>query len=135
MSFDELLASADVLSLHAPLSKASAGVFDEAAFDACREGVVFVNCARGKLVDHHALRAAIHSGKVSNAGLDVTDPEPLGSVHPLLQRDDVIVAPHVASATVEGRRRMLEMAAANVVVALQDERPPNLFNKEAWPED
>ena len=132
VSFDELLAEADVLSLHAPLSSASAGVFDEGAFDACRDGVVFVNCARGGLVDLQALRGAIHSGKVSNAALDVTDPEPLDAEHPLLQRDDVIVTPHIASATIEGRRRMLDMAAANVVVALQDERPPNLFNKEAW---
>lgn len=132
VSFDELLSNSDVLSLHAPLSSASAGVFDEAAFAACRDGLVFVNCARGGLVDHHALRGAIHSGKVSNAALDVTDPEPLDAEHPLLQRDDVIVTPHIASATIEGRRRMLDMAAANVVVALQDERPPNLFNKEAW---
>lgn len=130
VEFEELLQRSDAISLHAPLTPDTAGLFDSAVFDRCKHGVVFVNCARGGLVDHDALREALHSGQVSSAGLDVTDPEPLDAEHPLLQRDDVIVTPHIASSTVAGRERMLTQALEQVLIALDGTMPPHLVNSE-----
>jgi len=128
----ELLARSDVVSLHAPLNDETARMFDGGLFSAMRPGAVFVNCARGGLVDHDALLAALESGQVSAAGLDVTEPEPLPPDHPLLHRDDVIVTPHVASGTGAGLRRMYAMAVQQATMALRGERPTHLCNPEVW---
>jgi phosphoglycerate dehydrogenase-like enzyme len=80
-----------------------------------KRGVLIVNCARGALVDQDALLAGLNSGHVWGAGLDVTDPEPLPSEHPLLGHPRVIVTPHIASATVAGRRRLYEHAIRNAL--------------------
>jgi len=128
VDFDQLLARADVLSLHCPLTEESARLFDAETFARCKQGLIFINAARGGLVDHDALLAALGSGQVKAAGLDVTDPEPLPSDHPLLHRLDVIVTPHVASSTVVGRRRMLTMAVEQAMVALRGGTPSHLVN-------
>ena len=125
---EALLARSDVLSLHAPLTPDTAGLFDAAMFDRCRPGVLFVNCARGGLVDHDALVAALESGQVAAAGLDVTDPEPLPADHPLLAMENVIVTPHIASSTVAGRERMLVQALEQVLIGLDGTTPPNTVN-------
>jgi phosphoglycerate dehydrogenase-like enzyme len=130
----ELLARSDVLSLHAPLTDETRHQIDAAAFAQMRPGALLVNCARGGLVDHDALVAALESGRLGGAGLDCTEPEPLPPEHPLLHRDDVIVTPHVASATDAGRLRMLEMAIEQVTMALDGQRPTHLCNPEAWAE-
>ncbi|MDH4277667.1 MAG: hypothetical protein OEW83_06235, partial [Acidimicrobiia bacterium] len=118
VGFDELLAESDVISLHCPLTEESRRLFRAETFARCKPGVIFVNAARGGLVDHDDLLAALDSGQVMAAGLDVTDPEPLSPEHPLLHRLDVIVTPHVASSTVIGRRRMLVMALEQAMLAL-----------------
>jgi D-3-phosphoglycerate dehydrogenase len=128
VGFDELLARSDVLSLHAPLTADTAGLFDASTFAKCRKGVLFVNCARGGLVDHDALLDALRSGQVVGAGLDVTDPEPLPADHPLLTADNVIVTPHVASSTVAGRERMLTQAFEQVLIGLDGITPPHTVN-------
>jgi phosphoglycerate dehydrogenase-like enzyme len=133
VDFDQLLARADVLSLHAPLTDETARIMDRAAFARCRPGVIFLNAARGGLVDHEALIEALDSGRVRSAGLDVTDPEPLDPAHPLLHRDDVVVTPHVASSTEVGRDRMLSMAIEQALQALAGQRPTHLVNTGAWP--
>jgi phosphoglycerate dehydrogenase-like enzyme len=97
-----------------------------------RPGAVFVNTARGGLVDHDALLDALDSGHLFGAGLDVTDPEPLPPDHPLLHRPDVIVTPHVASGTYAGKRRIFRTALDQVVHVLRGERPPHLVNPEVW---
>lgn len=136
VDFDELLSRSDILSLHAPLAADTAQLFNAETFAKCKQGVVFVNASRGGLVDHDALLEALHTGQVSNAGLDVTDPEPLPPDHPLLSRDDVIVTPHTASSTTVGRRRMLDMALEQVSQVLAGQRPTHLVNTElvrpAW---
>jgi phosphoglycerate dehydrogenase-like enzyme len=128
----ELLGRSDVLSLHAPLTDETRHCIDAAALAVMRPGALLVNCARGGLVDHDALIAALESGHLGGAGLDCTEPEPLPPDHPLLHRDEVIVTPHVASATDAGRLRMLEMAIEQVTMALDGQRPTHLCNPEAW---
>ena len=117
--FDHLLATADVVSVHAPALPSTYRMFDAAAFERMKPGAYFVNCARGVLVDHDALLAAIDSGQVAGAGLDVTDPEPLPAGHPLLDRPNVVVTPHIASASVAGRRRLYEHSIDNALAVLE----------------
>jgi D-3-phosphoglycerate dehydrogenase / 2-oxoglutarate reductase len=131
-SLDELLRAADVVSVHVPLSDASRGMFDAERFGAMKRGAVFVNTARGGLVDHDALLAALDSGRLVGAGLDVTHPEPLPVDHPLLGRDDVVVTPHVASATSDGKLRILRAAFEEAMAALHGRRPDHLVNPEVW---
>ena len=92
-----------------------------------------MNTARGGLVDDSALLDALNTGKVRAVGLDVTDPEPLPSGHPLLERDDVLVTPHVASATGEGRKRIFTMAIDQVLTGLSGVKPSHILNPEVWP--
>ncbi|HTH06039.1 MAG TPA: NAD(P)-dependent oxidoreductase, partial [Ilumatobacteraceae bacterium] len=117
--FDQLLETADVVSVHAPALPSTFQMFNAAAFDRMKPGAYFVNCARGVLVDHDALLAAIDSGKLAGAGLDVTDPEPLPAGHPLLDRPNVVVTPHIASASVAGRRRLYEHSIENALAVLE----------------
>lgn len=128
VDFDELLVRSDALSLHAPLTAETAGLFGADVFARCKRGALFVNCARGGLVDHDALVAALGSGQIAAAGLDVTDPEPLAADHPLLGFEQVVVTPHIASSTVAGRERMLTQALEQVLIGLAGTTPPNTVN-------
>jgi phosphoglycerate dehydrogenase-like enzyme len=127
VSFDELLARSDAISVHAPLTDETRGLFGTDAFARVRPGVLFVNSARGPLVDQDALLAALDAGQVGSAALDVTDPEPLPVDHPLLHRDDVIVTPHIASATGAGRLRLYEHAIANALGVLAGLPPATCY--------
>jgi glyoxylate reductase len=120
-SFDELLAQADALVVLVPLGPATRGLFDDAAFAKMKPGALFVNAARGAICDTAALLRALESGRLGGAALDVTDPEPLPADHPLLRREDVVVVPHVGSATVETRTRMALLAADNLIAFLRGE--------------
>jgi phosphoglycerate dehydrogenase-like enzyme len=131
-ALDELLREADVVSVHVPLSDASRGMFDAERFAAMKRGAVFINTARGGLVDQDALLAALDSGRLVGAGLDVTSPEPLLTGHPLLGREDVVVTPHVASATADGKRRILQAAFEQAMAVVQGRRPEHLVNPEVW---
>jgi phosphoglycerate dehydrogenase-like enzyme len=86
-----------------------------------KPGALFVNAARGAICDTAALLRALESGRLGGAALDVTDPEPLPPDHPLLRREDVVVVPHVGSATVETRTRMALLAADNLIAFLRGE--------------
>jgi len=123
----ELLATSDVVSLHAPAVDATRHMIDAAALAAMKPGVFIVNCARGSLVDHDALVDALDGGHVAGVGLDVTEPEPLPAGHPLLSRASVIVTPHVASSTAAGRRRLFEHAVDNAIAVLAG-RPATIVN-------
>lgn len=131
-TLDALLGEADVVSVHVPLSDATRGMFDAGRFAAMKPGAVFVNTARGGLVDQEALLAALDAGHLAGAGLDVTDPEPLAADHPLLGRDDVVVTPHIASATADGKARILEAAFEQAMTFIRGERPAYLVNPEVW---
>jgi D-3-phosphoglycerate dehydrogenase len=115
---DELFQIAHVISLHAPSNPTTRHLIDAAAIQTMQPGVYIINCARGPLIDNEALLAALEAGQVAGAGLDVTEPEPLPVGHPLLNRPDVIVTPHVASSTAAGRRRLFEHAVDNALAVL-----------------
>jgi glyoxylate reductase len=117
-TFDDLLAQTDALVVLVPLGPATRGLFDDATFAKMKPGALFVNVARGAVCDSAALLRALESGRLGGAALDVTDPEPLPPDHPLLHREDVVVVPHVGSATVETRTRMALLAADNLIAFL-----------------
>jgi len=121
VGFDELLARADVVSIHAPALPSTHHLIDADALAKMKPGAYLVNCARGVLVDHDALVDALERGHLAGAGLDVTEPEPLPAGHPLLQRDDVVVTPHCASASAAGRRRLYEHSIHNALAVLAGE--------------
>jgi phosphoglycerate dehydrogenase-like enzyme len=113
VSLSELLPSADVVSLHVPLTAETAGLIDERAIQTMKQGAVLVNTARGGLVDHDALHHALATGRLRGAGLDVFDAEPVSTTHPLFQLNNVIVTPHVAWFTAETLQRSLGVFAEN----------------------
>ena len=105
--------------------------FNEAAIAQMKDGVIFVNTSRGKVQDEPALLAALRSGKIARAGLDVFEEEP--KIHPgLLGLESLALTPHIGSASRATRLRMATRAAENCVAALEGYRPPNLVNPEAW---
>lgn len=114
----DLLARSDVVSLHAPALPSTIRMIDADTLAAIKPGAYLINCARGVLVDHDALLDVIDRGHLAGAGLDVTDPEPLPAGHPLLDRANVVVTPHVASASVAGRRRLYEHSIENALAVL-----------------
>ena len=131
-TLESLLASADFVSLHLPLNEQTYRLMNAERFAQMKAGAVFINVSRGGHVDEAALTAALDSGHLFGAGLDVTDPEPPLAGNPLLGRDNVVITPHVASATVVGRRRLVTHALDQVLQVLRGERPPHLLNPEVW---
>lgn len=119
------LARADVVSLHCPLTAQTRHLIDAAALAAMRPHAILVNTARGGLVDQDALTAALGSGAIGGAALDVTDPEPPAARDPLLAAPNLIVLPHIGSATRTARARMAALAAENLLAALGGEPMPH----------
>ncbi len=131
-SLDELLESSDVVSLHVPLSETTRGMIGATELARMRRGAVLINTARGGLLDLEALQDALDAGHLAGAGLDVTAPEPLPSDHPLLRRTDVVVTPHIASATPETKRANFIGAFEQVIDVLDGHRPAHAINPEVW---
>ncbi len=132
-SLDSLLGSCDIVSLHLPLSPSTRHLIGSAALARMKAGSILVNVSRGGLVDEEALIEALDSGHIRGAGLDVTDPEPAAPENPLLHRNDVIVTPHVGSASAAGKRRILSMAIDNIRKVVNGVQPQHLLNPDAWP--
>jgi glyoxylate reductase len=123
-----LLTDADFVSLHVPLLPETRGLFDAAKFQRMKPTAFLINTSRGPVVNEEALVAALEGGKIAGAGLDVYEKEPF--IHPGLKRANVVLAPHMASASLETRTKMACMAAENVVALFKGRRPPNILNPE-----
>ncbi|MDD5309356.1 MAG: D-glycerate dehydrogenase [Deltaproteobacteria bacterium] len=129
---DEVLAEADFVSLHVPLTQATRGLVGDRALSLMKPTAVLVNTARGEVVDTDALVRALSSGTIAAAALDVTDPEPLPPSHPLLFLPNCLVVPHLGSASLATRDRMSVMAAQNILAGLRGERLPNCVNPQVY---
>jgi len=127
-SVDELLPISDVLTLHCPSTPQTKKMLNETTFAKLKQGSFLINVARGDLVDTAALVATLQSGRLTGAALDVCDPEPIPAGHPLLQMGNVIVASHIASASVRAVRTLRQTAAELVAKRLRGERVPNIVN-------
>ncbi len=113
----ELLGEADFVSLHVPLTEQTQHLIDAKALRAMKPTAYLINTSRGEVVDQEALVEALKDGVIAGAGLDVMTPEPLPSDHPLYGFSNVVMTPHIGSATVAIRRRMTTMAAENAIAA------------------
>jgi len=122
---DDLLSESDFVSLHVPLTSETRGLIGAEQLRRMKPGAILVNTARGPVVDHRALVEALREGHLGGAALDVTDPEPLPLDHPLWAFENVVITPHIASASERTRARMAEMAAENVIAVLAGREPPN----------
>ena len=125
VDLDELLRESDFVSIHAPLNDSTRHLIDRDALALMKPGAILINTARGGLVDQTALYDALTSGEVSGAALDVTDPEPLPLGEPLLTLPNVIILPHIGSASRRTRDLMASMAADNLLAGLRGEPLPN----------
>jgi glyoxylate reductase len=121
---DALLERADFVSLHCPLTPETRHLIGTAALERMKPTAFLINTARGPVVDQVALRLALLDGSIAGAALDVTDPEPLPADDPLLEAPNLLVVPHVGSATVRTRARMAEMAVENLLAALAGREMP-----------
>ncbi|MFN3704551.1 MAG: hydroxyacid dehydrogenase [Thermoflexales bacterium] len=132
-SLESLLAVADVVTLHVPYTPSTHHLMNAQRFAQMKRGALFINTARGSLVDEVALIAALRSGHLGGAGLDVFSTEPLPLDHPLLDCPNVVVTPHIASRTSAGRRRMWEITLQQALQALAGEMPTHILNPQVWP--
>jgi lactate dehydrogenase-like 2-hydroxyacid dehydrogenase len=132
VELDELLARSDFVTLHVSLNEETRHLIDSASLARMKPSAVLVNTARGPVVDQAALADALRDGTIAAAGLDVTDPEPMAPDDPLLELENCLVVPHIASASHATRGKMAEMAAANLLAGLRGERLPNPVNPEVY---
>ncbi|MFC1991452.1 2-hydroxyacid dehydrogenase [Chloroflexota bacterium] len=126
----DLLARADFVSIHTALTPDTQHLIGTAEFAQMKPTAILINAARGAIVDQKALYQALKSHQILAAGLDVTEVEPIQPDDPLLTLDNIIIAPHIASATVATRTKMAIMAAENLISGLRNEPPPNCVNPE-----
>lgn len=124
-AFDDLLQQADFVSLHVNLTPQTNGLIGHRELALMKQTAVLINTSRGPVVDPEALYQALKNGRITGAALDVTDPEPLPPDHRLLSLPNLIVAPHIASATESTRGRMAQMAVRNLIAGLEGNRLPN----------
>lgn len=130
-SFETLLETSDFISLHVPLGPDTEHLVNDAAFGRMKPNCVLINTSRGPVIDEKALARALASNRIAGAGLDVYEREP--AIEPeLLTLDNVVLAPHIASASRETRLKMCLMAAENAIATLEGQRPPNLVNPAVW---
>ncbi len=130
-SLDHLLSNADFVSLHVPLSQSTRHLIGKRELDMMRPTAILINVSRGEVVDEAALVDALRNGRIAGAGLDVYENEP--KLAPgLVELDNVVLAPHVGSASVETREKMAQMAVRNLMDGLEGKKPPHLVNPQAY---
>ena len=123
---NSLLAEADFVSLHVPLLPETRGLFDAPKILRMKPTAFLINTSRGPVIDEAALVAALENNKIAGAALDVFENEPF--IHPGLKRPNVVLTPHIASASIETRTKMAVIAANNIVALFEGQRPPNILN-------
>ena len=128
---DQLYAESDFISLHVPLSEETRHMVNKSAFGEMKKGVILVNTARGPIIDEGDLVDAIRGGKVGGAGLDVFDNEPNINAE-LIGMENVILTPHIASATLEAREEYGKLAVEAILDTLGGNMPVNIVNKDVW---
>ena len=132
-AFAGLLANADFISVHCPRTAETENMLDARAFDQMKPGAIFINTARGGIHDEAALFAALQSGHLGAAGLDVWAVEPPPKEHPLLSLPNVMASPHTAGVTHESRHQVASYAGEQLLDIFAGRRPPRLLNPEIWP--
>ncbi|MFQ5601972.1 MAG: 2-hydroxyacid dehydrogenase [bacterium] len=129
VTFEYLLKESDFISIHVPLLESTHHLFNEQAFKTIKKTAYVVNTSRGPVIDEGALVNALKTGEIAGAGIDVYEEEP--KIHPeLIELENAVLTPHIASATIETRTKMATMAAQNLVDGLQGKTPANLLNPE-----
>ncbi|AIE86009.1 phosphoglycerate dehydrogenase [Fimbriimonas ginsengisoli] len=132
VDLDELLERSDFVCLHAPSLPETKGMFDAKRFAQMKRSAYFINTARGALVDETDLLAALETGRIAGAAIDVYQQEPLPADHPLRNAPRCVLSPHNSSNALESTATMSLMAAENVLAVMQGERPQHLCNPEVW---
>jgi len=132
VDFETLLEESDFISLHTPLTPDTRHLIDAKALRRMKRNAVLVNTSRGPVVDMDALYEALRDKLIFAAGLDVTDPEPLSADHPLLALDNLVIAPHIASASITARSNMASLAAKNLIAGLKGEQLPHCVNPQVF---
>jgi len=130
VDLDTLLRESDFVSIHVPLMKETYHLINEEKLKLMKKTAYLINNSRGPVVDEKALYKALKEGWIAGAALDVFEQEPTPVDNPLLKLDNVVVAPHISSASYETRSRMAEMVAENLVAFFEGRTPPNLVNPE-----
>lgn len=129
-SLDELLASADILTIHAPLTEETRHLLNRRGFEKMKRGTYLINTARGGIIDPEALLWALEEGVVKAAALDVFEPEPIPANHPILKQDNVILTPHIGSGTIDSYKLMDEYSIKEALRILRGEKPLWILNPE-----
>lgn len=132
VTFDHLLQEADLVTIHTLLSNETYHLFSDRQFESMKPSAILINTARGAVVDPDALYRALSSGQIAGAALDVTEPEPIPMDSPLLTLDNLIIAPHIGSASRPTREKMATMAIENLMAGLKGDRLPYCVNPEIY---
>jgi glyoxylate reductase len=132
VDLETLLRESDFISLHTVLSPDTHHLLNDDRFKLMKKSAIVINTSRGPVIDQAALYRALSAGTIAYAALDVTDPEPIQLDDPLLKLDNIIIAPHIASASFETRNKMSAMAAANLLAGLNGDRLPNCVNPQVY---
>ena len=134
-SLSELLSRSDFISVHAPLNGETRKLIGTAEFSVMKSTAILVNTSRGPVVDQRALYEALKSGRIAGAAIDVAEVEPIPMDDPLLTLDNIVITPHIASATGATRDKMAIKAAENLVAGVKGERLPHCVNPEVYEKD
>lgn len=132
VTFDRLLQESDFVTIHTPLTEDTYHLFSEPQFERMKRSAILINTARGPIVDLDALYQALKSHQIAAAAIDVTDPEPIPTNSLLLTLDNLIITPHIASASRQAREKMARMAIANLIAGLKGECLPHCVNPEVY---
>ncbi len=132
--FERLLAEADFVTIHTSLNDETLHMFSTEQFRQMKPTAILVNTSRGPVVDQPALAAALRARTIAAAAIDVTESEPIPPDDPLLALDNLVITPHIASASIQARAKMALMAAENLLAGLAGEKLPNCANPQVYPE-